>query len=142
MAASIKKELRDRLAAVSAVTAAGYSVYVDRLPESIGSGDRLTILIGRSDVNYHPTLEADTDELVTEEFGIEVRGKTSKDAQDIQEAVVDNLRLLQASNLGSSRRVGAVFIDEIVDSFEADDYQGDAGNSVIIISIRVMHTPQ
>lgn len=140
MAASIKKELRDRIAAIAAVTAASYTVHVDRIPERVD--DRTTIMIGRSGVDYHPTLEVDTDELVSEEFGIEVRGKTSQDAQTIQEAVVDNLRSLQGANLGSSRRVGAVFIEDVFDSFEADDYQGDAGNGMAVISIRVMHTPQ
>lgn len=140
MAASIKKDLRDHIAAIAAVTAASYTVHVDRIPERID--DKTTIMIGRAGTDYHSTLEADTDELVTEEFGIEVRGKTSQNAQTIQEAVVDSLRSLQGSDLGSSRKVGAVFIEDVFDNFEADDYQGDAGNGMSVISISIMHTPQ
>lgn len=140
MAASIKPELRDYIAGIAEIVSAGYSVFVDRIPEDADA--QKSIVIGRSSTDYHPTLDEDDDALVTEAFGIEVRGKNSEAAFLIQKEMVDELRHLQGYDLGDERRTGAIFIDDVMDSFEMDDYGNDTGKGVVVVTIRVMHTPQ
>jgi len=140
MAATIKKELRDRISVLSDITSAAYKVYVDRIPQGID--DFKTVVISRSGADQNPTLAADDDELITEEINVAVRGKTSFDAETINDAVIDDLQSLQGVSLGSDRKIGAVLIESIADSFELDEFGGDAGNAVIQSSITIMHTPQ
>lgn len=140
MAATVKKELRDRIASLSDITTASYAVYVDRIPE--GATDYKTVVLSRTGSNQNPTLAADDDELITEQFEVQIRGKTSYDTEVISDAVIDDLQTLQGVNLGSVRKIGSVMIDNIEDTFEADDYGGDAGNAVIVASVTIMHVPQ
>lgn len=140
MAATIKKELRDRIAVLSDITTASYKVYVDRIPQGID--DYKTVVISRSAADQNASLSADDDELITENISVEVRGKTSFDAETICDAVLDDIQVLQGVSLGSDRKVGAVIVDSISDSFEADEYGGDAGNAVILADLTVLHVPQ
>jgi|DEB0MinimDraft_6_1074348.scaffolds.fasta_scaffold192949_1 hypothetical protein len=140
MAATVKKELRDRIASLSDITTASYAVYMDRIPE--GVTDYKTVVLSRNGSNQNPTLAADDDELITEQFEVQIRGKTSYDTEVISDAVIDDLQTLQGVNLGSIRKIGSVMIDNLEDMFEADDYGGDAGNAVIIASVTIMHVPQ
>lgn len=140
MAATIKKEIRDRIAAITEITDAAYKVYVDRIPEAIT--DYRTVVISRGGSNQNPTLSADDDELVTEMVNVTVRGKTSFDAETINDAVIDDLQSLQGASLGASRKIGAIIVEDISDSFEADEYGGDAGNAVILSNFTIMHVPQ
>lgn len=140
MAVTVKKEIRDRLAVLTDITDAAYKVYIDRIPQGIT--DYRTVVIKRESSDQNGTLAADDDELVTEMFSVEVRGKTSLDAEVISDAVVDDLQSLQGVSLGSVRKIGAVLIDDTTDTFEADEYGGDAGNAVILSTITIMHVPQ
>jgi hypothetical protein len=140
MASTVKKEIRDRIAVLSDITTASYKVYVDRIPQ--GVDDYRTVVIARVGSDQHPTLSADDDELVSETFNVQVRGKTSYDAETISDAVIDDLQALQGVSLGSDRKIGSMTIENINDSFEVDEYGGDAGNAVIEATISVMHVPQ
>lgn len=140
MAATVKKEMRDRIAALADITAAAYKVYVDRIPQGIE--DYKTVVLTRLGSDQNPTLSADDDELITETFNVQVRGKTSFDAETICDAVIDDLQTLQGVSLGSVRKIGAILIENINDSFEVDEFGGDAGNAVIDSTITVMHVPQ
>lgn len=140
MASTVKKEIRDRIAVLSDITTASYKVYVDRIPQ--GVDDYRTVVIARVGSDQHPTLSADDDELVSETFNVQVRGKTSYDAETISDAVIDDLQALQGVSLGSDRKIGSMIIENINDSFEGDEYGGEAGNAVIEATISVMHVPQ
>jgi len=140
MAATVKKEMRDRIAALADITAAAYKVYVDRIPQGIE--DYKTVVLTRLGSDQNSTLSADDDTLITETFNVQVRGKTSFDAETICDAVIDDLQTLQGVSLGSVRKIGAIIIENINDSFEVDEFGGDAGNAVIDSTITVMHVPQ
>jgi len=140
MAATVKKEMRDRIAALADITAAAYKVYVDRIPQGIE--DYKTVVLTRLGSDQNSTLSADDDALITETFNVQVRGKTSFDAETICDAVIDDLQTLQGVSLGSVRKIGAIIIENINDSFEVDEFGGDAGNAVIDSTITVMHVPQ
>lgn len=141
MSATLKPDLRNRIAALSAVTSAGFSVYIDRLPQN--ATEHKTVVIKRTGFNPHPTLsEADDDSLITEEFTITTRGKDSQTAESISDAIIDDMQSLMGTNVGSTRKVGAVSVGDVSDGFEFDDFGGDAGNGTVTATFSVMHTPQ
>jgi len=141
MSATIKPDLRSRIAGLSAVTAAGFAVHIDHLPQS--ASDHKSVLLKRTGFDPHSTLsEADDDSLITEIFTVETRGKDSQTAESISDAIIDNLQALQGVNLGSSRKVGAVRVTDVSDGYEFDDFGGDSGNGMVTATFSIMHTPQ
>lgn len=140
MSATLKPDLRNRIAGLSAVTAAGFAAYIDRLPQH--QDDYKSVLIRRVGFNANSTLEVDDDDLVTETFVIETRGKNSQTAESINDAIVDDLQALQGTNVGSSRTVMAVNVDDQADGHEFDDFGDDSGNGIVTSTFTIMHVPQ
>lgn len=140
MSATIKPDLRSRIAGLSAVTIAGFSAYIDRMPQH--ANDYKSIVIKRTGFDSHSTLAADDDTMITEVFTVDTRGKDSMTAESINDAIVDDLQALQGSNLGSSRTVMAVMVEDQSDGHEFDDFGGDAGNAIVTSTFTIIHIPQ
>ena len=136
MSVTIKPDLRSRLAALPGVTSKGARVDVDVTPQG---GNRPRVVIERSGNRNFPHLGGQDDSLIFEEFRITSYATTSKVAEEVSDAIADDLEAM-TGNLGSTRAVKGV---EIID--KDDDFLSGAertGEASVNITCEIQHVPQ
>lgn len=138
MSATLKPDLRDRIAGLSAVTSAGATVGIDKTDQG---ANKPRIRLTRDGYRDMDDLFGPDDSLLFETFDITVYGKTSLQAETLGDAITDDLESL-TGNLGSSRRVVGVEITDKNDDYSDDDVAMDAGESIVQITTEIQHVPQ
>lgn len=140
MSATIKGDIRNRIAGLSAITSASATVDIDRNRHNTQAP---RIVLKRSEFRTMETLlPSETDNsLLFESFECVSYGTSSLQAETLSDAICDDLETL-SGNLGASRKVAGVTIDGKDDNYLPDDILSDAGEAAVLLTFTVQHVPQ
>lgn len=136
---SIAAGFRTWLAAQTAITAAGATVCLSRIPET---ADLPVVTINRSGGDPLQVLDTDDDSLQIEDFELRVWGGTAKAANELMDAIVERLDNFEG-DMGSDRSCEAVIFNGMPTLDVGDVDFGDSTiRHVAEIPLTVQHSPQ
>lgn len=136
---SIAAGFRAWAAALSAVTTAGASVSLSRIPETAAMP---TITINRAGGDPLQTLDDDDDSLVLEDFELRVWGDSGKEANELMDGLYNALEDF-AGNMGSDRRCEAVIFGGLPTLDVGDvDFGDEVARHVAGLTVTLQHSPQ